>query len=84
MKNLKIITIATLALVAAALLISTVAAMPVGYSSNRGYGGMMGAYGHAQPAPAAQNYQSGSSFSFGRMMGWLGSSFGQMMRWLRP
>jgi hypothetical protein len=83
MKNLKIITIATLALVAAALLISTAAAMPIGYSSNRAYGGMMGSYSHTQTAPATQNYQPESSFSFGRMMGWFGSGFGQMMRWLR-
>jgi len=43
MKNWKIITFATLAVVAATLLISTVAAMgPIGYSPNTGYGGMMG------------------------------------------
>ena len=83
MKNLKIITMATLALVAAVLLISTVAAIPVGYNSNSAYGGMMGGYGHAQTAPATQHYQSGSSFSFGHMMGWFGSGFGQIMRCLR-
>ena len=43
MKNWKIITFATLAVVAAALLVSTVAAMgPIGYNPNTGYGGMMG------------------------------------------
>ena len=43
MKSWKIITFATLAVVAAALLVSTVAAMgPIGYNSNTGYGGMMG------------------------------------------
>ena len=82
MKNVKIIGIATLALVAAALLISTAAAMPVGYSSNRSYGGMMGSYGHTQTGSAAQGYQHGSSFSFGRMMGWFGNGFSQMMRWM--
>ena len=83
MKNVKIITIATLALVAAALLVSTAAAMPVGSSSNRAYGGMMGGYSHAQATPVTQNYQSGSSFSWGRMMGWLSNGFTQMMRWFR-
>jgi hypothetical protein len=83
MKNLKIITMATLGLVAAVLLISTVAAMPVGYNSNSTDGGMMGGYNHAQPVPAAQHYQSGSSFSFGHMMSWFSSGFGQMMRCLR-
>ena len=43
MKTWKIITIATLAVVAAALLVSSVAAMgPFGYNANTGYGGMMG------------------------------------------
>ena len=43
MKNWKIITLATLAVVAAALLVSTVAAMgPFAYNPNTGYGGMMG------------------------------------------
>ena len=43
MKTWKIITIATLTVVAAALLLSTVAAMgPFGYNPNTGYGGMMG------------------------------------------
>jgi hypothetical protein len=83
MKNMKIITIATLALVAAALLVSTAAAMPVGYSSNRAYGGMMGGYSHTQSTPATQPYQSGSSFSFQHMMDWFGNGFGQMMRWFR-
>ncbi len=83
MKNLKIITMATLALVAAVLLISTVAAMPIGYNSNSAYGGMMGGYSHTQSAPATQHYQSGSSISFSHIMGWFGSSFGQVMRCLR-
>jgi hypothetical protein len=43
MKTLKIVTIATLAVVAAALLVSSVAAMgPFSYNANTGYGGMMG------------------------------------------
>ena len=43
MKNWKIITLATLAVVASALLFSTVAAMgPFSYNPNTGYGGMMG------------------------------------------
>ncbi len=43
MKTWKIITVATLAVVTAALLVSTVAAMgPFGYNPNTGYGGMMG------------------------------------------
>jgi hypothetical protein len=83
MKKVKIVGIATLALVAAALLISTAVAMPVSSSSNRAYGGMMNGYSHAQTSPAAQNHHSGSSFSFGRMMNWFGNGFGQMMRWFR-
>ena len=82
MKSKKILMVATLSLVAAALLISTVAAMPVGYSSNSAYGGM-GSYNHAQSNPSTQHYQSGSSFSFGNMMGWFGNGFNQMMRWFR-
>jgi hypothetical protein len=43
MKTMKIITIATLVVVASALLLTTAAAMgPFGYNSNTGYGGMMG------------------------------------------
>ncbi|MGO8807810.1 MAG: hypothetical protein ACLQO7_14670 [Candidatus Bathyarchaeia archaeon] len=83
MKNLKIITTATLALVAAVLLISTVAAIPVGHNSNSAYGGMMGGYSHAQSTPATQNHQFGASFSFGHMMSWFGNGFSQMMRCLR-
>lgn len=83
MKSMKMITIATLALVAAALLVSTAAAMPVGYSSNSAYVGMMGGYNHPQSVPAVQRDQAGSSFSFGRMMSWMGSGFGQIMRCLR-
>ncbi len=46
MKNLKIITLATLAVVAAALLVSTVVAMgPFAFNPNTGYGGMMGRSG---------------------------------------
>jgi hypothetical protein len=83
MKNMKIITIATLALVAAALLVSTAAAMPVSHNSNPSYGGMMGSYSHTQSTPAAQTYQSGYSFSFEHMMDWFGNGFGQMTRWFR-
>jgi len=43
MKSWKILTIATIAVVAATLLVSTVAAMgPFGYNQRTGYGGMMG------------------------------------------
>jgi len=46
MKNWKIITLTTLAVVTAALLVSTVAAMgPFAYNPNTGYGGMMGRSG---------------------------------------
>ena len=83
MKNLKIITMATLALVAAVLLVSTVAAMPVGQNSNSAYGGMMGGYSHSQSTPATQSHQSGASFSFGHMMSWFGNRFSQMIRCLR-
>ena len=83
MKNLKIITTATVAMVAAVLLISSVAAMPVGHNSNSAYGGMMGGYSHAQSTPATQNHQFGASFSFGHMMSWFGNGFSQMMRCLR-
>jgi len=82
MKNVKIITIATLALVAVALLISTAAAMPVGYSSNRAYGRMMGSYSHPQSVPVTPNHPSGASYSFGRMMSWFGNGFSQMMHWM--
>lgn len=65
MKTLKIITFATLAVVAAALLVSSVAAMgPFGYNANTGYGnsvgrggmmgrggGMMGGYGYNYGTP---------------------------------
>jgi Flp pilus assembly protein TadG len=62
MKNWKIITLTTLAVVAAALLVSTVVAMgPVAYNPNTGYGGMMGrsgsgmmggyGYGYGQNSP---------------------------------
>ena len=73
---------ATLALVAAVLLISTVAAMPVGHNSNGAYRGMMGGSSHAQ-STLNQNHQAGSSFSFGRMMSGFGNGFSQMMRCLR-
>lgn len=65
MKTLKIMTLATLAVVAAALLVSSVAAMgPFGYNANTGYGssvgrggmmgiggGMMGGYGYNYGTP---------------------------------
>ena len=71
MKTLKIITFATLAVVAAALLISTVAAMgPFGYNANTGYGnsvgrggmmgrggGMMGGYGYNYGTPIHKLHQ---------------------------
>ena len=90
MKSWKIITIATLAVVAAALLVSTVSAMgPFGF--NGGYGGMMGGgvgggvmggYGYnygnpAQTTPSTQYYQPVYPFMFGGgMMGRLGNGYG--------
>jgi hypothetical protein len=61
MKTSKIITIATLAMVAAALLISTVAAMgPIGYNPTIGYGGMMGRSGGGMMGGYGYGYGSNS------------------------
>jgi hypothetical protein len=91
MKTWKIITLATLAVVASALLVSTVAAMgPFSYNPNTGYGGMMGGYGYgygsnsppytttpSTTAPSTQYYQPVYPFMFGGgMMGRLGSGYG--------
>jgi hypothetical protein len=66
MKSWKIITLATLAVVASALLLSTVVAMgPIGFNQNTGYGGMMGrgggmmggygyGYGYSNPPYTSQ------------------------------
>ena len=61
MKNWKIITLATLAVVAAALLVSTVAAMgPFTYNPNTGYGGMMGRSGGGMMGGYGYGYGSNS------------------------
>jgi hypothetical protein len=89
MKTLKILTITGIALVAALLLVSTVAAMgPLG--SNL-FGGMMGGYGYGyngspytnQPsttAPSTQYNQPVYPSMFGGMMSRMGSGFYGMMR----
>jgi len=61
MKNWKIITLATLAVVAAALLVSTVAAMgPFAFNPNTGYGGMMGRSGGGMMGGYGYGYGSNS------------------------
>ncbi len=70
MKNWKIVTIATVTLVAAALLVTSVAAMgPFGYNPNTGYGGMMGrggmmggyGYGYGNTPPYTTNNTGAST-----------------------
>jgi hypothetical protein len=61
MKNWKIITLATLAVVATALLVSTVAAMgPYAFNPNTGYGGMMGRSGGGMMGGYGYGYGSNS------------------------
>jgi hypothetical protein len=61
MKNWKIITLATLAVVAAALLVSSVAAMgPFAFNPNTGYGGMMGRSGGGMMGGYGYGYGSNS------------------------
>jgi hypothetical protein len=61
MKNWKIITLATLAVVAAALLVSTVAAIgPFAFNPNTGYGGMMGRTGGGMMGGYGYGYGSNS------------------------
>jgi hypothetical protein len=99
MKSWKIITIATLAVVASALLLSTAAAMgPFGYNQYAGYGGMMGrggmmggyGYGYNSPpyvtnttAPQTQYYQPVYPYMFGGMMGRITNGFAGMMNGFR-
>jgi hypothetical protein len=90
MKNWKILTIVGITLVASALLVSTVAAMPWGFAGGMmgGGGGMMGGYGYGygygsnagyptQPStitPNTQYYQPVYPFQFGG--GCMGRYFG--------